>query len=431
MIKEYEKDIPPEYRNTPNHSLTLGDFAERVTQETLSFFLIRVANEIETAKHEAGILNLAARTLHITPEEIERELRKYRKNATNERGLFRFLSIGDLYSMTGPTDWLVKPYLDKGSLAMVFGQSGTLKSFVAIDIGLSIATGSDWHGNPVGQGTVFYICGEGLNGIARRLRAWELHNGISLDHVSFFVSSRSAQFLDEASAMEVVTAVDELCDQHGKPVFVIIDTLNRNFGPGDESNTADMTSFVHVIDKCLRIPYGCTALIIHHTGHNEQHRARGAYALHAALDWEYQANRDSKILELKNIKSKDFENLPPICLKSEIITLDWKEDDGEAMTSLILRSTTEPFRKKGSLTGANKIAYDSLLEGIKDNGGESIHVETWRAAAYQANISESNKADSKQKAFKRAQEYLQREGMIETKNDYWKPTQDTGHKEDI
>lgn len=397
METNYINDILPKH-STPDRSSTLAAFADTVTPVSLT--------------------------------EIEREFRKYQKKADNEGRRFRFLSVDELYSMSGPTDWVVKSYLDKGSLAMFFGKSGTLKSFAAIDIGLSVATGTDWHSNPVGQGTVFYICGEGQKGIARRVRAWEIHHEIGLEKAPFFVSNRPAQFLNIESAREVVAAVNELCDQHGKPVLVIIDTLNRNFGPGDESNTADMTNFINVVDTYLRIPYGCTALIIHHTGLKNQERARGAYALHAALDWEYKAVKEDKILHLTNEKAKDFEPPAPVYLRSEVITLDWEEEDREVMTSLILKSTTDTFRKKDPLNGANKVAYDTLLKSIKNNSGEPIHIEIWRAAAYKAGISKSDKPDARQKAFARAIENLLGMGLIETKDDCWKPTPDTGQEQD-
>lgn len=432
-MTSYEDNIPEQYRkNTANgEGIALDNLAETVTCETLSFLLIRLANESQNEEYMVNVLELAAKRVFQPTGTLLQMVRELKKNGKSKRELFRFLSVDELYSKSGPTEWVVKLYLDKGTLAMLFGKSGALKSFLAIDMGLSVATGSEWHGNPVSQGTVFYICGEGHKGIAHRVKAWENYYGINLNNVPFFVSNRPAQFLNEESAMEVVSAVNALCEQHGNPVLIIIDTLNRNFGDGDESNTADMTKFVHVIDTYLRLQFGCTLLIVHHTGLTNQDRARGAYSLHAALDWIYQAEKHNMILVLTNKKSKDFENLPSVNFKAEIITLDCEEEDGEAITSLILSSTNNYVKKDRPLTGANKIAYDALLDGIKKNDGKPIHIEVWRAAAYEAVISKSDKPDTKQKAFTRAKEYLHRVGFIEIKDDHCEPTPDTGQKEDI
>ncbi len=425
--------IPEQYRKltSKGEGISLGNLAEIVTQETLPFLLMRLVNESSNEELQVNILEIAAKKLDRPTGTLLRMFREYRKNGQNKQGLLRFISAGELSSKSGPTDWLIKSYLDKGSLAMIFGKSGTLKSFAAIDIGLSVSTGNDWHGNPVGQGAVFYICGEGMKGIPPRLKAWEIHHGIYLNKVPFFVSSRPVQFLNEESAAEVVAAVNALSEQHGNPVLIIIDTLNRNFGDGDESNTADMTMFVNIIDTYLRLTYGCTVLIIHHTGLNNHDRARGSYSLYAALDWVYQVDRQNNILKINNQKSKDFENLPPVYLKTEVITLDWEEDDGAAMTSLILKSTSDTFKKNKSLNGANKIAFDALLDGIEKNEGKPIHIDTWRTAAYEAKISTSDKPDTRQKAFNRAKDDLLEMELIELKNNCWMPKPDTGHKADI
>jgi len=435
-----EDQIPPEYQNTIDHPLSLGVFAETVTADSIPFLMMRLAKESNEKNIQLAIITEAANTLNTTVVELWQEFQKYqnsqsvKENSINKQGNFRFLSVSELFAMSHSTDWLIKTFLDKGSLAMLFGKSGTLKSFAAIDMGLCVATGYEWHGNPVARGTVFYICGEGHKGISRRLKAWELHYSINLPKVGFFISDRPAQFLNKESALEVVAAVNSLNDQYGKPALIIIDTLNRNFGSGDESNTADMTNFVNVIDSSLRHQYGCTVLIVHHTGLKDQGRARGAYSLHAALDWVYKADRHDNILTLHNSKAKDFEQLPPVNFIPEIITLEEMEEDGSPMTSLILRTTADKVRKNRPLHGAKKIAYDVLMDGVSKNAGKPIDIVIWREAAYRAGISQTDTPSAKQKAFNRAKDNLQQMGLVETNNDQWNPIQtalDTGHKTDI
>jgi hypothetical protein len=437
-----EEQIPIEYQNTRERPFTPYDFAEIVTPETKHFFLMRLAKESKDKQYQQAIITVAAETLKTAPEKLLGEFRttylnnqNAQGNSINKRGPFRFLPVSDLYNMSSSTDWLIKSYLDKGTLAMLFGKSGTYKSFCAIDMGLSIATGSDWHGNPVSQGKVFYICGEGQKGISRRIRAWEIHYGIPLDNVDFFTSDRPAQFLDEESALDVVNAVSELCDQNGMPALIIIDTLNRNFGTGDENSTTDMTRFINVIDKYLRIQYNCTVLIVHHAGLKDTNRARGASALHAALDWVYQAEVSREILELYSVKSKDHELSPFTSFIPLPITLDWNEDDGSPMTSVVLKNTANKVGNIKPLSAANKIAYDTLKNIVACNAGKSMDLGVWREAAYQAGISPTGTPDANQKAFLRAKKYLEGMRLVETKDGYlWNiamTTPDTGHTEDI
>lgn len=124
---------------------------------------------------------------------------------------FQFQSAHSLIQEPPKTNWLIKPYLDEGALAMLFVEPGSMKSFLAIDMAYCIATGKEWHGYPVRKsGPVFYIAGEGFTGLSKRLRAWSLANGIDLEGIPFFISNRPTQLLDPHSTLEVIRAIDEL-----------------------------------------------------------------------------------------------------------------------------------------------------------------------------------------------------------------------------
>ena len=49
---------------------------------------------------------------------------------------------------------------------------------MSLDLGLSVATGRQWLGKPVEKGLVVYIAAEGVGGLAKRVAAWKLVNGI-------------------------------------------------------------------------------------------------------------------------------------------------------------------------------------------------------------------------------------------------------------
>src|SRR3990167_7919183 len=82
-----------------------------------------------------------------------------------------------LYSMTEllrlpPPEWLIKHYLPAGGLVGLYGQPGHYKSFVAIDMAMSVATGQPWQGADTRRGHVIYVAAEGGTGIAKRGHAW-------------------------------------------------------------------------------------------------------------------------------------------------------------------------------------------------------------------------------------------------------------------
>lgn len=350
---------------------------------------------------------------------------------TSPRGL-QFRSAYVLTQIPPKANWLIKSYIDTCSLIQLFGEPGSMKSFLAIDIGLCIASGHDWHNSPIRKkGLVFYIVGEGFAGLSKRLKAWSLANNVELNEIPFFISDRPMQVLDPCNVKEVIEAIEELKNQHGQPVLVIIDTLNRNFGPGDENQTEDMTAFVNCIDVAIRLRYECAVLIVHHSPLNDSGRARGSSALRGALDWEYCLTKQGDTRKLSTTKVKDYEPPPEIYFKPKTILLNgWvDEESGEIMTSCVLEkmdTDTDAIgrTKIAKLKGSQKVAFDCLLKLRESSSclqAEGIHINTWRDAAYKAGISPAGSGEANKKAFQRAVKDLRDRGCVEANNDYWRP----------
>lgn len=214
--------------------------------------------------------------------------------------------FGELKS-TAP-EWIVHGVIPKDSLIMMFGPSGGGKSFVALDMAFHIALGRPWQGNNVvRQGGVYYICGEGSNGIRRRGDAWAKFHGVDLHDVEFYKTVSAVPLSDPD---ELQATIDDIIAIGGIRV-VQIDTLNRNFGAGDENSTEDMTAFVQACDR-IRTECDVTVQVVHHTGLNHSDRARGSSALKAASDVEIalHAEDGSDGFGLVGKKMKDGPNIP-------------------------------------------------------------------------------------------------------------------------
>jgi hypothetical protein len=428
------------YKNLKKHAweislLALPDLPEK---GDVSDFIASFKDKNEAANSLVSLIKDAPPF----PEEIpEKEASQEKKQ---DRG-FHFRAASDLCSAPTATKWLIKGFLDKDSLADLFGEPGNGKSFTAMDIGLSVSILSSWQGNDIRQnGPVYYIAGEGFSGINKRIKAWALHHSLDLADVPFFVSDRAAQFLDDPVIVSL--AVEDLRAIHGDPVLIIVDTLSRNFGSGDENSTKDMARFINIIDQEIRSRYHCTILIVHHTGLNEKDRARGASALRAALDWEYRlsVNNDGTRI-FKCTKCKDFEEPPALYFIPKIITIDgWIDpDDGQVMTSCVMVRTGNATEDRKPLPRAQKVAFDALMKSIKEGGqpisasggAKVVSIKSWRATAIRDGISPGGEESAKFKAFKRAVEGLQAAGYVSTDNDYWWPILDkvdiTGHSLDM
>lgn len=291
--------------------------------------------------------------------------------------------------------WIVDDYIEADSLAQVFGDPGGGKSFVSIDLACCVATGKDWHGHQVQQGAVFYIAGEGHNGLARRFKGWELGNGTTLDGAPLFKSHRAAQLYDATEAALVADAIKTLSAECGHiPSMIVIDTLARNMG-GDENSTQDMNSFIQHLDTYLRQDYKCCVLVVHHSGAMDKDRSRGSTALKGALDAEYKCQLDSgtKTIQFESKKMKDAEM--PAAKNFQITQVDLPILDkhgnavkGAYLTSVDISGLVSNIQKKKTIPGNQRIALNCLVaieqhkrtEGL-DGMDVSATYDEWRDSA--------------------------------------------------
>ena len=264
--------------------------------------------------------------------------------------------------------WVVDDYIEADSLAQVFGDPGGGKSFVAIDLACCVATGKPWHGHDVKQGSVFYIAGEGHNGLARRLKAWQIGNGTSLAGVPLYKSHRAAQLYDATEAAVVAEAIKQLsAEANCIPSMIVIDTLARNHG-GDENSTQDMNAFIQHLDVYLRQPWKCCVMVVHHSGVADKDRSRGSTALKGALDAEYKCQLDSgtKTIAFESKKMKDAEMPSPKNFQITQVDLPINNKNGMPvkgayLTAVDISGLVSQVQKKTYLSPNQKQVMECLV----------------------------------------------------------------------
>jgi hypothetical protein len=306
-------------------------------------------------------------------------------------------------------EFVIAGLVETESLAAIFGKPGSGKSFIALGMAASVASGTPYHGRAVMQGPVVYIAGEGHNGLRRRLTAWERHHGVSLADAPLHFSKRATSLLDPEAAGAVITAIDAVAQIEGKPPrLVIVDTLARNFGAGDENSTKDMAAFVASLDSIKgRFP-GCSVLLIHHSGHGEGDRARGSSVLLAALDAEFRTELVDGITTLQGTKSKEGAIPPPIAFQGHSIEIG-RTAKGETVTSLAFEEVAAPDKGRARMTAANRLGMETFQRAMREAGkgddvSAAIDIEDWRRAFYSGHTGDTPEA--KKKAFQRVRDSL-------------------------
>ena len=348
---------------------------------------------------------------------------------------FKLTSLNVLISEPYKPQWMIKDHMEMNSIGMLFGAPASAKSFIAMDIAFCIASGIDWNGNATEQGKVVYLAGEGFNGMKMRFKA--LTEKYQTNTNDVFFSELPASLLDKDNTDEVYRGIIKVCP---KPTLIIIDTLHRNFGAGDENSAKDFGIFLDHITRLIRA-LGSSVLIVHHSGHSDSDRGRGSSSIRGGMDVEYKATKSKEVVTMTCTKAKEFEEPPPMSfnLVSQSIP-DWLDDEGNPVKSAILESTTySPPVRTASISQRDSLILQALNDAIAKNGKSAssqlaakypeltsrsyIHENEWRAEAYilldQASGG-TNKPQANQKAFSRAKGKLLHANKIVTEEDhYW------------
>ena len=85
---------------------------------------------------------------------------------------------------------------------------------------------------------------------------------------------------------------------------------------------------------------------VHHSGHGESQRARGASAPHAALDTEFSCKKDRNIIEISCTKMKDAEAPENLTMNLKSVELGVAKDGGQISSAVLIRNDEVQIRSK-------------------------------------------------------------------------------------
>lgn len=314
---------------------------------------------------------------------------------------FEFTHNADILVKLRPTEWRIRDVLVDQAFYYNFGDSGHFKTFVELDRCLCIAAGLAYHGHQVRQGAVFYIAGEGQQGIGRRIAAWHAAHGTRAEDVPFFVSEAATQLMDPAAVDEIRKAVDQMSAEYGPPALIAIDTLARNFGEGDENQTKDMNRVINNMDRSFGTDF--LRSLNHHTGLVNKERARGSYALHCAADIAFRVSLTAagQVL-VECLKMKDAKNAMAMLFDRRDVALDIEgtrdrsfvlELAAEGDEALELSKSEKAVDLKGGLAEALAILrnmHARRQEDLQKSGTgceiSSVLFTDWRASCMSAGL---------------------------------------------
>lgn len=199
---------------------------------------------------------LGPRDWRISPELADEIVEKARESFSpvSVKGV---TSSSQMLART-PAPWLVDGVFIRGSFPLVYGLSGAMKSFLALDLGMHVATGKDWCGSPVEQGAVLYAAVERTGRIMNRQQAWLQFHDVPKPPPLFNWYDESVDLTDYQSVKQLERAVSELDAK-----LLVIDTLNRSMR-GSELSDDTMAAVVRSVDGLCKVN-DTTVMPVHHT----------------------------------------------------------------------------------------------------------------------------------------------------------------------
>lgn len=236
-----------------------------------------------------------------------------------------------LFALRPSPTWIVEDVIPQSPLIMVFGASGSGKSFWLLDLCIAIATGSNWRDKYTERGRVVYIVAEGQGGFVKRLNAYALHHNVDLSTIDLDIIAAAPDFTKHEDPTFVIEAIR--ANNRPDPTFIVIDTFAQ-VSPGVDENSKEVEPVLRQsarINKAL----GCSVGIVHHSAKDASKGARGWSGIKAAMDAEIEILRDGDNRCAVISKMKDGEDglMFPFKLDAIDIAVD---NRGKPVTSAVV-----------------------------------------------------------------------------------------------
>lgn len=272
------------------------------------------------------------------------------------------------------TPWIIKGVLPRAEVGIVYGQSGSGKTFFVLDMAANVARGVEWRGRKVNGCRVVYVAAEAREGVKKRLDAYDQHVCAEGERPDIIANAPNLLSSDTQALSESI----------GKAGLIILDTMAASHS-GDENSAKDMGLFLNAC-KDLSLSTGAMVLAVHHTGKEESKGMRGSSALFAGADFVMEVFKNENEHGATLSKSRDditgtsFSFL----LRRVIVGQDNEGDDVttcvvEPIQKEILKSAkrkTGPSFEQDERFGKQR-HYLDILAGLAGLANEKVAVGAW------------------------------------------------------
>ena len=327
--------------------------------------------------------------------------------------------------------WWVKKVFRRGQVSCMWGESGSGKTAVVLDLELHLAAGLDWREHEVSQCVVVHVAGEGGGvGIENRVKAWlKRHPEVEPKDVLFEAISDAVDLSNPDDVTALVALLKVIEEKYGMPVgLIVIDTLNATAGKFDENSSRDMGQYARAA-RSLRNGDDRHVCILHHCGKDRTKGLRGSTAILGFIDAEFEitGGRESWIGELTQPKEREGDPTVERWGFKKVAVDLYRDEDGDIVTAVVadeMLLAADP--QKLSFAGRRMLdVLKGILEGEAQNTGEvnfcaiRISDKVWRAACRKAMLTRNGKERAEQTAFTKGSKELLEQEYVAQDDEWW------------
>lgn len=186
---------------------------------------------------------------------------------------------------TEPVAWLVDRFIYSGTVQALVGRPGVGKTFAAVALACSVASGRDFLGHLIRRpGPVVYIAAEGRNAIGERVTAWRTHYDVSPDELdNLLVLNTDAQPISLSNPAHLAGLTEGLRSKNVAPQLIVVDTWNMAAGLTDENNNAEVGTVAAALSRLAGNTGAAVLIVAHPPKGGSAGNLRGASALEGAV----------------------------------------------------------------------------------------------------------------------------------------------------
>jgi hypothetical protein len=331
-----------------------------------------------------------------------------------------------------PVPFLVEGLLHEVGTSLIVGKYFSGKTFVAMSLAASVATGQPFAGREVRRkGAVLWFAAEGEREVDKRIRAAVVALGHDPDIVPFYTQTGGVpKILADAKGVGAIInqAKRAAKVEYDLPLALIVfDTAIKSAGyKKSENDAVEVNTMIHTVEDYVHA-YRCHAMFIDHMGKNEELGARGSSDKPSSVDTYGEITNGKKARKFYIEKVKGDKG--DMSASFDIVGVT---QDGQSTAVIKWGDWDEPIMGAAhDLEGDDKLLYACVVETIRDKGVELklFHSDIVpRRCVRKAEIRDEfhkrrNKGhEADRVAFKRAWEYLLGRTLFSTRaegKDQW------------